>query len=140
MTPWTLLSPCLAASALFAALLLAACTAYGGKILQPVAADLVQSAGFEIRGPDAVVEPAGLRFHGWICRGNAYARAPSAIRLERLGASGSVVDVVEHRVRTPARQRGCSIYDIPTDWNLGGGETVRLCAAGTGRSCASGRP
>jgi hypothetical protein len=114
---------------------LAACAAYGGKALQTVPADIHAPHGIEISAPDAISEPIGLRFHGWICRRATAASAPRALRLERIDAAGQVSDAAHAGVRLNSGRRDCATYDIPTDWRLAPAETVRICASSDSQAC-----
>ncbi len=119
---------------------LAACAAYAGRPLQAVPSDIRPPHGIEISAPDAIVEPIGLRFHGWICRRATTAAAPYALRLERIDAAGQIADSVHARVRVDAGRRDCAPYDIPTDWSLSPGETVRICASSDSQACPRREP
>lgn len=129
-----------AAGPILLSLGLAACAAYGGKPLQAVQADIVAPRGIEISDPDGIVEPIGLRFHGWICRRATTAAAPRALRLERIDAAGQIVDSAHAGVRVDPGRRDCAPYDIPTDWRLGPGETVRICASAGSQACPRAEP
>lgn len=118
---------------------LAACAAYGGKSLQSVASEVTASATVTIGPPDAIIEPIGLRFHGWVCR-TRLGIAPHALRVERIDPAGQVIDTVHGRVHVGPRLRACTTYDIPTDWSLGTGETLRICATGDGNACLPRAP
>lgn len=112
-------------------------TAYGGAPLAPVAAERYARRGLEIAPPDAVVDGAGLRFHGWVCRRPPANAALRAVQLERVGADGQVVEVAYGRVNLrSAGAARCTPYDIATDWALGAAESVRVCpAAATKAPC-----
>ncbi|PZQ61441.1 MAG: hypothetical protein DI570_12595 [Phenylobacterium zucineum] len=125
---------------LTSALALGSCAAYGGKPLAPVSAAIVQPPTLEIGPPDAVVEPTGVRFHGWACTGSAYGATPRAIRVERLDANGQVVDSAYGRLMLMRGRasRDCSVYDIPTDWPASAAANVRICASDSSQSCEAG--
>ena len=108
---------------------------FGGARLGQVQADLVSRGGLEVHMPAVIEAPAGQRFHGWVCRRSTSLASLQAVRLERIGADSALVEAVNGRVNLrSAGQSRCAVYDIPTDWTLGPGETVRLCPATSERS------
>ncbi|MEW5683312.1 MAG: hypothetical protein AB1942_00185 [Pseudomonadota bacterium] len=104
--------------------------------MAPVRADVVQPPAVDISSPEAIVEPAGLRFHGWACRDPSTGHEARALRLERLDAAGQVVDAAYGRLTvTGARMgRDCATYDIPTDWPANV-DAVRICVSETSQPC-----
>ena len=122
---------------------LAGCAAepFGGPRLGHVEPDLVSRGGLEVHMPAVIVHPTGQRFHGWVCRRSADLAGLKAVRLERIGARGELVDTAFGRVNLrSAGPSRCAVYDIRTAWTLGAGETVRLCPATAERSapCPAG--
>lgn len=105
---------------------LSACVSLQRPQYQPVSAEVVPVRGFFIGDPKAIIDPRGLRFHGWICRNYVGGFAPRELRIEQLDEKGSAAATATAIVNVPSRS-GCSFYDIPTDWRLPVGARVRLC-------------
>jgi len=118
-------------------LTLGACAGMQRPQLQPVDSQVVAVSGFRLDRPAALMEPQGLRFHGWICRRSLGMAAPRGLRVERLNTAGEVTATATRAVAVPHR-RDCALYDVPTNWSLGPGETVRLCA-NSGPTCTPAR-
>ncbi|MBL8772228.1 MAG: hypothetical protein JNK30_12675 [Phenylobacterium sp.] len=115
-------------SAAAAGLLAGCATPFNGAVLADVRAEPYSGGGFVVRGPTVIVEPAGQRFHGWVCRQSRAGAGLRAVRLERIGANGDLVEAVYGRVELRSSSPSdCGVYDIPTDWTLGPAEGVRLC-------------
>lgn len=122
----------------------AGCAAYGGATLLAVPMEVSSPRGFALRTPDAIQTPTGTRFHGSVCRRSPML-SPTRIRVERLGARGDVLAAASRPLGgLGGRGRHCTYYDVPTDWTVGGGESVRVCALRSDSSCppnpSPGRP
>ena len=117
---------------------LSACVSFARPRYQPVVSEVVPAPGFRIDRPVAIVDPRGLRFHGWICRNvSGVGRfSPRALRVERIDGRGEIVSHAKAGVYLSHRP-DCTIYDIPTSWTLPPEERVRLCAADGDRTCPS---
>lgn len=122
----------------------AGCAAYGGATLLAVPMEVSSPRGFALRSPDAIQTPTGTRFHGSVCRRSPML-SPTRIRVERLGLSGDVLASASRPLwGLGGRGRHCTFYDVPTDWTVGAGEVVRVCAQRSDSPCppkpSPGRP
>lgn len=125
---------------LLAVLLMAGCAAYGGATLLYVPTVVSTPPGFALASPDAIQSPEGTRFHGSVCR-RSINMSPTRIRVERIDASGAVVASASRPLwGLGGRARGCTFYDVPTDWTVGPGEHVRVCAQRSDAPCGRARP
>lgn len=120
--------------ALACGLVLAGCVTFHRPDFQDVKSEVVQTPGFSIYRPAAMITPEGLRFLNWICRDSPGFFAPRSLRLERIDGSGQVVATAQGGVILP-RNPECSTYNIPTGWTLAPGERVRLCVADGAKPC-----
>lgn len=111
------------------------CAAYGGATLLTIPMDVSAPRGVTLRPPDAIKTAAGARFHGAVCR-RALVMSPTRIRVERIDISGVVVASASRALSSFGRREGgCRFYDVPTDWTIGAGERVRVCALQAGAAC-----
>lgn len=101
--------------------------------------------GYGIRYFDVVATRTGVRLHGRICREQRWARGISALRLERLSASGAVVTVVEAYVQGlrsgVGRTRSlapCSLFNADAPWRPTAGQAICICATDDARATAGG--
>jgi hypothetical protein len=96
--------------------------------------EIMPSSGAALGRPDVTQMGAGLRVRGSICR---KAQIPPAwVRIERIDAGGTVVAAKSQRLSgLSGKGRRCSFYELTTDWSLGSGERVRLCATRTASHC-----
>lgn len=120
------------------------CAAYGGATQLAVRMEVISPSGFALRSPDAIQSPTGTRFHGSVCRRSSML-SPTRVRVERLGARGDVLASASRPLGgLGGRGRRCTFYDVPTDWTIGGGESVRVCALRSDSPCppnaSPGRP
>jgi len=113
---------------------LSACLSITRPQYVPILSEVVAEPGLSIDRPAAILDPAGLRFHGWICRRWTGGAAPTRLRLERLAATGHTTAFTYGTVHVPERS-GCTVYDIPTDWRFSPLERVMLCVADRDRGC-----
>lgn len=107
-------------------IILSGCVTFQRPQYQAVSAEVIPVSGFDIHDPAAIVDPGGLRFHGWVCRQLPGGFAPRKIRVEQLDEKGLAVANAAAPVNVPSRI-GCSLYDIRTNWHLPVGARVRLC-------------
>lgn len=120
------------------------CAAYGGALLLPVPMEVSSPSGFVLRSPDAIQTPTGTRFHGAVCRKSSML-SPTRVRVDRLGARGDVLASASRPLGgLGGRGRRCTFYEVPTDWTIGAGESVRVCALRSDSPCpptpSPGRP
>lgn len=125
------------ATSVAAAAGLAGCASYVGAPVAKIAINVVPARGFTVRGPVAVQEPLGLRFHGAVCP-SGYGRSSTQIRVERLTSEGDVVDVATRSVwlHRSRRERACSFFNVTTKWTLHPGERAQICAGSFGQACS----
>lgn len=126
---------------ILAALGLAGCAAYGGETMLSLPIQVIPSRSVTLRTPDAIRTATGTRFHGSVCRSVPW-MSLTRIRIERLGAGGAVVDTATRPLSgLGGRGPRCTFYDVATDWTVGSGEQVRVCAGRSDAPCmASDRP
>lgn len=119
---------------------LAGCAAYGGATLLSVPMELSFPRGVALRSPDAIQTKTGTRFHGSVCR-RSPTLSPTRIRIERIDGAGTVVASASRTLSgMGGRGGGCTFYDVPTDWTVGAGERVRVCALRSEAACPTARP
>ena len=125
---------------LLAVLLMVGCAAYGGATLLDVPVIVSAPPGFAVASPDAIQSPEGTRFHGSVCR-RSFNLSATRIRVERIDAGGAVVASASRPLwGLGGRVRHCTFYDVPTDWTVGAGEHVRVCALRSDAPCGRTRP
>lgn len=111
------------------------CAAYGGATLLAVPMEMNSPRGFVLGSPDAIQTPTGIRFHGSVCRRSPML-SPTRIRVERLGLRGVILASTSRPLwGLGGRGRRCTFYDVPTDWTVGAGESVRVCALRSDSPC-----
>lgn len=117
--------------AMIATLGLTACATpnYGGAERVEVAVATQGVRGFELRSPDVLVGPHGMRVHGALCRRLSWAQAPNRLRLDLVGPQGAAVASTTQRLwGLPRTDLRCVFYDIPTAWTAQPGQTLQLTA------------
>ena len=105
------------------------CASYGGLPRSDVRVEVVSSAQIELRRPEVLITPKGLRVHGWACRRARAMVGGLGLRIERLDAEGRVVatvDVPLSTTRLSDHPVGCVTYDGETKWRLNEAETLRV--------------
>ncbi len=118
----------------------AGCAAYGGATLLAVPTELISRRGFALTSPVAIQTPIGTRFHGSVCRKSPMP-SPTRIRLERVSASENVLASASRPLSgLGGRGNHCTFYDMPTDWTVGAGERVRVCALRLESACTPNAP
>lgn len=119
------------AVAAIAALKLAACASapYAGATRLDTPVRTRSVLGFELRSPDVLAGPQGLRVHGALCRRLSWARAPRRLQLVLVDPGGAIqAQQVRALHGVPQSHRQCVFYDIPTAWTLKPGQTLQLSA------------
>lgn len=117
--------------AMIGALGLSACATapYGGAERLDVPVATRSAAGFELRTPDVLAGPRGLRVHGALCRRLSWARAPHRLRLDLVDPGGEILSQWVRALHSvPKSHRQCVFYDIPTAWILKPGQSLHLSA------------
>ena len=124
-----------AAAASLAALLLIGCASQAG--FQSVGSESWGSPSFTVSRPAVYKAGDGLELAGRVCRrARSTALSPPAVRLEHIGADGSVLGTAMTRVRAIQRSadQPCAPYATKVDWALGIGDRLRACLD-RGRPC-----
>lgn len=114
----------------FAASLMGCATGpYGGAKLVEAPVSVQAPRGFELGKPDLLAGPDGVRVHGALCRKIAWGLAPTRLRLELLTSAGDPVAEVSKSIwGLMPHRRGCGFYNLPTNWRIEPGQTLRLTA------------
>ncbi len=120
---------------LFCALVLAGCASSGAGV--DITAQATGSAYFTLSRPSVYSSNGGLEIAGRVCRrARGTLLSPSRVRLEHVGAGGTVVDLA--RAGVPAIHRNvdqpCADYSTKVDWRMLDGESIRACFE-RGRAC-----
>lgn len=105
------------------------CASQRGLPRSDVRIEVVGSAQVDLRRPEVLITPNGLRVHGWACRRSRAMVGGLGLSIERLDADGRVVasvDVPLSTTRLSDHPVGCVAYDGQTKWRLNEGETLRV--------------
>lgn len=108
---------------------LAGCAGYRKLPRSDVRVEVVSSAQVQLRRPEVLITPDGLRVHGWACRRSRAMVGGLGLRIERLDAEGRVVatvDVPLSTTRLSDHPVGCVAYDGETKWRLNEAESLRI--------------
>lgn len=109
--------------------LLSGCVSYGGIPRSNTKVVVQNSQQIELRQPDVLDAPEGIRVHGWACRRLRAFVAGSSILVERISVDGNTVESASGRIDTTRLAEhpvGCVVYDVKTAWRLEPDETVRV--------------
>jgi len=71
------------------------CASQRGLPRSDVRIEVVGSAQVDLRRPEVLITPNGLRVHGWACRRSRAMVGGLELRIERLDADGRVVATVD---------------------------------------------